>query len=67
MAMTLRLTEEQDRNLQLLADAQHISKQEAAVRAIDEQAARISIARGVDQWADHALERYAGLLDRLAQ
>jgi predicted transcriptional regulator len=67
MAMTLRLTDEQDRNLQLLAEAQHISKQEAVVRAIDEQAARMVVARGVDEWADHALDRYAGLLDRLAQ
>jgi predicted transcriptional regulator len=67
MAMTLRLTEEQDQNLQLLADAQHISKQEAAIRAINEQAARVVVAADVKQWADHALERYRGLLDRLAQ
>jgi hypothetical protein len=33
--MTLRLTDEQDRLLQQLADAQKISKQEAVVRAIE--------------------------------
>jgi predicted transcriptional regulator len=67
MAMTLRLTDEQDRTLQELADAQRISKHEAVVRAINEQSARVLIAGDVKQWADHALERYSGLLDRLAQ
>lgn len=33
--MTLRLTEEQDRLLQRLADSQGISKQEAVTRAIE--------------------------------
>jgi Ribbon-helix-helix protein, copG family. len=67
MAMTLRLTEEQDRALQALADAQHISKQEAATRAIEEQAERMAVAGDVKEWADHALVRYEALLDRLAQ
>ena len=42
MAMTLRLTDEQDEMLTALAEAGGISKQEAAVRAITEQAARLS-------------------------
>jgi predicted transcriptional regulator len=67
MAMTLRLTDEQDRTLQALADTQKISKQEAVVRAIEEHAARVSAAADVKQWADHALVRYERLLDRLAQ
>lgn len=67
MAMTLRLTEDQDRALTALANAQQISKQEAAVRAIEEQAARLGVARDVKEWADHALVRYEALLDRLAQ
>ena len=67
MAMTLRLTDAQDRALTALADAQRISKQEAAVRAIEEQAARLGIAEDVKQWADHALVRYEALLERLAQ
>ena len=65
--MTLRLTDEQDETLQRLADAQHISKQEAAVRAIEAHAERLLVAGDVAEWADHALVRYAGLLDRLAQ
>jgi predicted transcriptional regulator len=67
MAMTLRLTDEQDRSLQALADAQGISKQEAVVRAIEQQAERTLVASDVRDWADFALERYSGLLDRLAQ
>jgi predicted transcriptional regulator len=65
--MTLRLTDEQDAALQALADAQKISKQEAAVRAIEAQAERLTVARDVTDWADFALTRYRGLLDRLAQ
>ncbi|RNE48138.1 CopG family transcriptional regulator [Corynebacterium alimapuense] len=41
MAMTLRLTPEQDRALALLAQAQGSSKHEAAVRAIASAAARL--------------------------
>jgi predicted transcriptional regulator len=67
MAMTLRLTEEQDHTLEALAAAQNISKQEAAVRAIEEQAQRIAVAGDVRRWADMALERYRDLLDRLAK
>ncbi|HZC73458.1 MAG TPA: hypothetical protein VE442_22365 [Jatrophihabitans sp.] len=67
MAMTLRLTDEQDRALQALADAQHISKQEAAVRAIEDQAERLSVARDVNDWLEYALVRYDDLLARLAQ
>lgn len=65
--MTLRLTDEQDRTLQALADAQQISKQEAVVRAIEEQAARVFVAGEVKEWTDFALKRYRDLLDRLAQ
>jgi predicted transcriptional regulator len=65
--MTLRLSDEDDATLQRLADAQHISKHEAVLRAINEQAERLSTAQGVKDWADFALDRYAGLLDRLAQ
>ena len=67
MAMTLRLTDEQDAALQRLADAQHISKQEAVVRAIESQAQRLSMAGDVRDWADFALVRYEALLDRLSQ
>lgn len=65
MAMTLRLTEEQDRMLQELADAQGVSKQEAAVRAIEESARRRVELR------DRVLKRIVGedaeLLDLLSK
>lgn len=67
MAMNLRLTDEQDRVLQELADAQHISKHEAVLRAIDAQAERLRVSGEVEQFADYALERYERLLDRLAR
>ncbi|MEU0468532.1 CopG family transcriptional regulator [Amycolatopsis sp. NPDC006131] len=38
--MTLHLTEEQERTLAMLAEAQDISEHEAAVRAISEAAER---------------------------
>lgn len=41
MAMTLRLNEDQDRALTLLARAQGSSKQEAAIRAIIAAASRV--------------------------
>ena len=65
MAMTLRLTEEQDRMLQELAAAQGVSKQEAAVRAIEESAKRRVDLR------DRVLKRIVGedgeLLDLLSK
>ena len=67
MAMTLRLTEEQDATLERLARAQNISKQEAVWRAIEAQFDRLAIAADVKQWADHAIARYEDLLARLAQ
>jgi predicted transcriptional regulator len=67
VAMTLRLTDEQDALLARLADAQQISKQEAVVRAIEAHAERVATAQDVKQWADFALVRYAALLERLAQ
>lgn len=67
MAMTLRLTDEQDATLQALADRQKISKQEAAARAIEAQAEQLAVATEVRDWADYALKRYDALLARLAQ
>ncbi len=67
MAMNLRLTDDQDRLLQTLADAQHISKHEAVLRAIEAQAERLHVSAEVEAFADYALERYEALLDRLAQ
>jgi hypothetical protein len=65
--MTLRLTDEQDAMLTDLAEAAGISKQEAAVRAITEQSARLTKDAQVRRLAREAMARYGSLLDRLAQ
>lgn len=67
MAMTLRLTDEQDRALEALARAEGISKQEAAVRAITDAAARRLHEEQVSALSLSARQRYAELLDRLGQ
>lgn len=65
--MTLRLTDEQDAALTALANAQGISKNEAAARAIDESAARVTREDEVRRLTRETIERYGPLLDRLAQ
>lgn len=67
MAMTLRLTDEQDRLLTELARAEGVSKQDAAVRAITDRAARLSKDAEVRHLAREAIRDYGPLLDRLAQ
>jgi len=67
MAMTLRLTEEQDRALTLLAEADGVSKQEAACRAIVDAAAHRTHDARVRELSAHTRGRYADLLDRLAR
>lgn len=67
MAMTLRLTEEQDRALTLLAEADGISKQEAACRAIVDAAARRTRDTKIRELSARGRTRYADLLDRLAR
>jgi hypothetical protein len=67
MAMTLRLTDEQDRALTELAAAEGISKQEAVVRAILERSSRLAKDSEVRRLAREAIRDYGPLLDRLAQ
>jgi hypothetical protein len=67
MAMTLRLTEEQERALALLADAEGISKQEATVRAIMDAASRQVRHERVGELSAAGRDRYAALLARLAE
>ncbi|NYD99349.1 hypothetical protein BJY21_000534 [Kineosphaera limosa] len=67
MAMTLRLTDEQDAKLTALADRQGISKQQAVIRLIDTAALRDARRREVDTIMDDVLARDAELLERLAQ
>lgn len=67
MAMTLRLTPEDENALTQLAEAEGVSKQEATVRAIHEAAARRLRRDKVVGLSAAARERYADLLDRLGQ
>lgn len=67
MAMTLRLTPEDERILAELAEAEGISRQEATVRAIREAAARRGHEQAVHQLSANARVRYAALLDRLSR
>ncbi len=67
MAMTLRLTPDQETALTLLAEAQGVSKQEATARAIVDAASRHVQANRVASLSATGRERYAALLDRLAQ
>lgn len=67
MAMTLRLNEQQERALTALAEADGISKQEAAVRAIVDAADRRVHVDRVREGSASGRERYGALLDRLAR
>ncbi|MEO8262440.1 MAG: CopG family transcriptional regulator [Pseudolysinimonas sp.] len=67
MAMTLRLTNDQEQALALLAEADGVSKQEATVRAIMDAASRRLRADRVAELSASGRERYAALLTRLAE
>lgn len=67
VAMTLRLTPEDEQALVLLAEAEGVSKQEATVRAIREAASRRLHRDKVAALSSSARSRYAYLLDRLGQ
>lgn len=67
MAMTLRLSAEDDKALTLLATAQGISKQEATARAIRDAASRHVHDERVADLSVAARARYADLLDRLGR
>lgn len=65
--MTLRLTDEQERALALLAEAGGVSKQEATVRAIMDAASRQVRSERVGELSVAGRDRYAALLARLAE
>lgn len=65
MAMTLRLDDDQDRALTLLARAQGCSKQEAAVRAILAAAGRALADAEVAELARRYVAEYAGVEKRI--
>lgn len=67
MAMTLRLSDDDEKVLAALAHEDGISRQEATVRAIREAAARCGHERAVSELSAKARSRYENLLDRLAQ
>ena len=67
MAMTLRLDEGLDQQVQKLADVQGVSKQQLIVRATQEYVDREGrLARTLTN-ADRVVRENAGLLDRLGQ
>ena len=67
MAMTLRLSPDDEQALALLAEADGVSKQEATVRAIHEAAARRLRQDKIRTLSAGARQRYADLLTRLGQ
>lgn len=67
MAMTLRLTENDERVLTRLAEDEGISRQEATIRAIHEVAERRGHERKVSDASRRARARYADVLDRLGK
>jgi uncharacterized protein (DUF1778 family) len=67
VAMTLRLSAEDERLLASLAEAQGVSRHEATLRAIREAAARHGHEARVAELSAQARERYAEVLDRLGR
>ncbi|ALX03274.1 ribbon-helix-helix protein, CopG family [Aeromicrobium erythreum] len=67
MAMTLRLTDEQDAALTQLASAQGISKNEAAARAIQRQLEESEQERDFVAALDDTIGRYPSTIRRLGE
>ncbi|MGW3471738.1 type II toxin-antitoxin system VapB family antitoxin [Saccharopolyspora sp. NPDC000995] len=65
MAMTLRLTEEENQRLAELAAAEGRSKQEVVRSALAERWARQRKEQQLDDVMRRVLPRYQGLLDKL--
>lgn len=67
MEMTLRLDTDHDAALTMLAKAQGLSKHEAALRAILNEAARTTHTESVAASSARVRERYADLIRRLGE
>jgi uncharacterized protein (DUF1778 family) len=67
MAMTLRLSEDDERILAALAEAEGISRHEATLRAIREAAVRRGHEAQVGDLSARARDRYAEVLERLGR
>ncbi|MFI0469014.1 MULTISPECIES: type II toxin-antitoxin system VapB family antitoxin [Saccharopolyspora] len=65
MAMTLRLTDEENRRLAELAAVEGRSKQEVVRSALAERWARQQKEQQLDDVMQRVLPRYRGLLDKL--
>ena len=65
MALTLRLTAEDEKILDELTEIENASRQETIVRAIRDTLARVKHQRKVRSASKAARERYADVLDRL--
>jgi predicted transcriptional regulator len=63
--MTLRLSEEENRQLDALAAAEGRSKQEIVRLALADRWARLQKEEQLDEVLGRVLPRYQGLLDRL--
>lgn len=67
MAMTLRLTDEQEAHLTALSEREGVSKQQAVGLAIDETYARRVHQEEVNAAFEYAITRYADVLNRLGK
>ncbi|MGQ0623507.1 MAG: type II toxin-antitoxin system VapB family antitoxin [Sporichthyaceae bacterium] len=67
MAMTLRLTPEQETALTDLAALEGISKTDAVIKAIEERLERLTHQTEVLRYGREEATHYAALLDRLGQ
>jgi uncharacterized protein (DUF1778 family) len=67
MAMNLRLTDEDDELIEALAEAYGVSKQQAVIRAIREQAAQQVRLSRVRELTREVRRDYANALQRLGE
>lgn len=67
MAMTLRLSSDDEQALARLAESEGVSKQEATIRAIHEAAARRGHENRVAGASARARARYADVIERLGK
>ena len=67
MAMTLRLTEKLDAELDMIAETHGISKQQLIVSAIEDYLERNFHEREYDEAFERMMKRHAGVIDRLRE
>lgn len=67
MAMTLRLSDEEQAALRQMAEQEGLSQQEVVRRAVRERAERMRLHADVHDAGVRAVRRYSALLERLSQ